>query len=292
MASAFPQFAMAAGSAKLLTADLACSHPWSSSAALLAGLLGSIFRYVDDVVGISTLVSAHHDDSVVNDIITKTFGPDSVAEDKHVPEQTAVILGWQISTRSNEIRPSDRGIRKLTFASFSFDTSKPQPLALRQRLASLAQRYSAGLIGTADFVRPLVHMWVSKEKASCREATSNAKFVVEMWRIFCIRLWRCPSAFTTSIEVFANYRDTESSLSRVAISDASTPRVAVGIYDQSPDGSLTFVAWTGYNFPFLYKDEEQAKKFQHHREFLGLLLSLILHASLMNSLQATQSIFL
>lgn len=34
-----------------------------------------------------------------------------------------VVLDWQVSPISNEIRPSDRGIRKLAFVFFSFEAA-------------------------------------------------------------------------------------------------------------------------------------------------------------------------
>jgi hypothetical protein len=167
VSSAFPQFSMSAESAKLLAVMISASlilificgsFGWCG-APMVFDLIGRAFfhlilqrvigpcdRYVDDVFGIGNLVSAAHDDSIVQNVIRETFGTDAVAVDKHLLDQVAVILGWQVSMPLNEIRPSDRGIRKIAFVFFSFDVSKPQPVSLWQRLASIARRYSASFI--------------------------------------------------------------------------------------------------------------------------------------------------
>jgi len=255
-------------------------------------------RYCDDVFGIGSLLSAAHDASVVQSLIVQTFGKGSVAQDKSWLDQHAVILGWHIGFTRNLVRPSNRGIRKLAFSFFSVDVRAGQPLILTkwQELHSLAECYSDGLLCTSDFVQPLAAMLAGWEPSASapagssapkkhrrvkrlKTANSAARFAIEMWRIFSIRLWQNCDAYSMSIEQFSGFYDTNDLSPRVAISDSSTPRVAVAIYDNLPDGSLTLVAWTGYDYPaFGYTDNNPATFFQNQREYLGLLLALVLIA--------------
>lgn len=312
--SAFPQFSMKADSALKLACTIAvgliliftaggfgwCGAPMvfelimaAASRVILSKVEGPCDRYCDDVFGIGTLVSAAHDALVVRTQILLTFGDGSVALDKSWLDQHAVILGWFIDFSLNQVRPSDRGIRKLAHAFFSVNMLEGQPLVKWQELHSLAERYSDGLLGACDLVQPLKDMLKGESSAerakaalTCRRsgaklrhASAAARFAIEMWRMFSVRLWQNSAAYAMSIEQFAGFYDAQKLSPRVAVSDSSTPRVAVGIYDQQPDGSRVLVAWTGYNYPtFAYCDERPACNFQCQREFLGLLLSLILNA--------------
>lgn len=324
--SAFPQFTMHADSALNLACMIAvgliliftaggfgwCGAPMVFNVIMAATfrliklkVTGPCDRYSDDVFGIGTLLSAPHDASVVRELIVKTFGEGSVAQDKSWLEQHAVILGWHIDFTVNRVRPSDRGIRKLAYAFFSFDVRSGQPLNKWQELHSLAERYSDGLLGTSDFVQPLAAMLAgwgeppatatppgsgSKRRrrvVRLRTANSAARFAIEMWRVFSIRLWQNCEAYSMSIEQFSGFYDSNHLSPRVAISDSSTPRVAVAIYDNLPDGSLTLIAWTGYDYPaFHYTDERPATFFQNQREYLGLLLALILNAVISSATQS------
>ena len=114
-----------------------------------------------------------------------------------------------------------------------------------------------------------------------KKANSAARFVIEMWRIFGIRLWQNRSSYSMTLEQFSGFYDPSNLSPRIAVSDSSTPRVAVAIYDQQSDGSRLLIAWTGYNYPqFGYTENSPAINFQTQREYLGLLLSLILNAAI------------
>jgi hypothetical protein len=314
--SAFPQFTMNANSALKLACMIAVGliliftaggFGWCGAPMVFDVIMAATFRlikkkvkgpcdrYSDDVFGIGDLLSAAHDSSVVRSHILQTFGDGSVAIDKSWLDQHAIILGWHIDFVHNRVRPSDRGIRKLAHAFFSFNIRAGQPLTKWQELHSLAERYSDGLLCTSDFVQPLAAMlagWEPVSKAASntsrrrrvirlRTANSAARFAIEMWRVFCIRLWQNCDSYSMTIEQFSGYYDIYRLSPRVAISDSSTPRVAVGIYDNLPDGSLNLIAWTGYNYPaFGYSEAHPSTHFQNQREFLGLLLSLILNASI------------
>jgi hypothetical protein len=310
--SAFPQFSMNADGALKLACMIAvgliliftaggfgwCGAPMvfevimaAATRVILSKVDGPSDRYCDDVFGIGTLVSAAHDALVVRMQILLTFGDGSVALDKSWLDQHAVILGWHIDFPRNQVRPSDRGIRKLAYAFFSVNMFEGQPLVKWQELHSLAERYSDGLLGASGFVQPLQDMLqgeartgaerAGRRRVKLRHASSAARFAIEMWRVFSVRLWQNSSAYAMPIEQFAGYYDTERLSQRIAVSDSSTPRVAVGIYDKQPDGSRMLVAWTGYDYPsFAYCEERPAINFQCQREFLGLLVSLILNASI------------
>ena len=315
--SAFPQVNMNAHSAMLLACLVAvglvliftvgafgwCGMPMGFEvimAAVMRAIVklvhGPCDRYCDDVFGCGDKTSASADAHVVRTQILRTFGEGSVALDKSWLDQHAVILGWHIDFRTNSVRPSDRGIRKIAYAFFSFDIQARLPLKKWQELHSLAERYSNGLLATSDLVQPLAGMlkgWSTTrntQRLQLKRANSAARFAIEMWRVFSIRLWQNCSAYSMSLEQFSGFYDPTCLSPRIAVSDSSTPRVAVAIYDQEPDGSRKLVAWTGYNYPkFGYSELYPATKFQCQREYLGLLLALLLNCAISSpSEQASQ----
>ena len=301
VSSAFPQFSMAPASALWLCCEIllgillimiAGSFGWTGAPvvydiigkAMLRALIkvveGPLAVYCDDFIGLGTHESAARDQALVIRQIKNTFGPtNSHNEEKDVLAQEEKILGWWTNLPANAVRPSDRAIRKLCHYFFRIDTSIAQPLQEWQNLASLAEHYSAGLFGMNNFVTPLHAMARRSERTHLNRATANsaARFVIEIWRMVAIRLWQDAYAFKLSIEQFVGCNDALNARpTRFAKSDASTPRVAVGIYTELPNGEWELLCWSGYNFPFQHTALE-AKKYQAQREYLGLLLSLTLN---------------
>ena len=298
--SAFPQFSMSPSSALLLAAVMITgyvtilisgSFGWTGApmvyavigCAMLRALhkiiQGPLHVYCDDFIGLGTFLSALSDQMLVIQQIINTFGPaeNSWNASKSSFGQDLPILGWQTNLAINAVRPSDRGIRKLIHAFFDFHISDSLPLTKWQELASLAQRYAEGLLGLNNFIAPLNHMCSKCNNPRGRaKANSSARFVIEIWRSVAIRLWQDCFAFRVSIEQFARY-DMNNFSPRVVVSDSSTPRVAAGYYHRSPSNTLQLLAWSAFDFPFVYSPGiHDATNFQTQREYLGLLLSLIL----------------
>ena len=97
------------------------------------------FLYVDDVIGLVLTESAVQAQQSVHVCIEDMFGSGSLEKSKSKkPSSVQVVIGWQIDLVAESVRPSDRGIQKLTVAFFSFDCSERVSLHLCQVLASLA----------------------------------------------------------------------------------------------------------------------------------------------------------
>jgi len=124
-------------------------------------------------------------------LIVKVFGSDAWAEEKCVlPCVRAEILGWWVNLISGRIRPSDKGIRKWTFTFFSLNANASHwPLEVCQLLASLAYRYSAGIMGMRPFVNPFYELCAGPQSVKWRKVSAKAKFAVEMWRVAIILLF-------------------------------------------------------------------------------------------------------
>ena len=112
---------------------------------------------------------------IARGLVDGVFGEGSAALEKAVdPCLKADIIGWSIDLETETIRPSDKGIRKLMFAFYMVDAlASHWPLTICQLLSSLAQRYSAALIGMRPFVSAFYEMCGGSSGVNLRRVTPN-----------------------------------------------------------------------------------------------------------------------
>ena len=153
-----------------------------------------------------------------------------------------------------------------------------------QCVASLAERYSQAICGTRGLVAPLQTALKKCEFASSGSVKVNSEvaFCVEMWRVYSILLWLRPESMGVP---FSHIARNEPAFSLAwkgggwtcdVISDASFWKLCAAIRDADTGEVLM---WTTLTLPFGKSD------FQNVREYLGLLLGLIL---LNTTLEASQ----
>jgi hypothetical protein len=227
-------------------------------------------KYVDDY-----MIFAH--DSKINQAqeinqqgIKAYFGDAAIELDKSVlPTKTANIIGWFVNLLSGRIRPNDKGINKLLFVFLFVDERSPQPLKVFQLMSSLAERYSQGIRGMRAFVDPITNMtrnWSSRKHFTKRQADSNARFSIEIWRVVAILLWIDKDFFSVPIESFACGHSFPVNFKTKT--DASPWKLAAALLTMSNQ----VIAYATLLLPF--KDPEN--KYQNVKEFLGGLLGCIL----------------
>lgn len=234
---------------------------------------GSVHIYVDDLIGFSHVSNASVDQSIAQEIIIRTFGPNSLADKSLPPSVSGEVLGWTIDLVSELIRPNDKAIRKLMFAFFSVDLHASRwPLQRCQMLASLAQRYSLALCGMKNFVQPLNSLCGRIGAMKTVRVSSAAKFAVEMWRVVAICLFASPSSLAVPISLLI--MDKTLSPHYYIISDAGPDLAGFAIYNER--GELIF--YSAYAWPFVRNDN-----YQNAKEFLAFLLafvSLVIHMNI------------
>lgn len=233
-------------------------------------IAGTLFIYVDDLIGVSHSSSAAEDQLKAQDVITATFGPRSLADKSVWPCLQAEILGWFVDLDLGTIRPNDRAIKKLMFAFFTVDLhARRWPLRQCQMLASLAERYSLALCGMSNFVQPLHAMCgayglneKSSYKSIWRNVSSQARFAVEMWRMAAVCLYLDPillaMPLTSLVAMNIETADT------FFISDAGPLKLGFAIYNAK--GGLLW--YSAYAWPFIRNDN-----YQNAKEFLAFLIA-------------------
>jgi hypothetical protein len=229
--------------------------------------------YCDDFTVAGSKPHVLHDQLIVRDIIESTFGPNGRNKKKAVePCQETDVQGWQFSFTLNLVRPKDRALRKLAFFLFRKDALTAfQPLAYWQGLHSLTERYSHA----ASALRPFVSAFAAISRKSYNpqrkfQAKPHTRLALEVWRAYSIISCFHPFALSTSIERFAAI-SLSSTSTLFGISDASTPRVSAAIYDQND----RLLCYSSFLLPWT-TTTEVAAKLQNEREYLGLLLVLLL----------------
>jgi hypothetical protein len=229
-----------------------------------ARITGKLEVYVDDFMAASPAETARDDQLATQQFVRRACGPTAINVSKSLPPaRTAEFIGWLIDLNLASLRPNDKGIRKLVVSFFGCQLHKSLPLHDYQVLASLACRYSQGLIGLRPFVHPLYVMtrgWSSNQAR--KRPTSAAKLAIVVWRTVALILLRDPSRLAVPLNSFT--RDTES-WTHYIISDAGPLALGVAVYArQSPE----CLAHVSYTLPFSAIES----KFQNVREFHGLLL--------------------
>lgn len=232
---------------------------------------GSVFVYVDDLIGFSHFSVATADQAAAQDVILRTFGPSSLAKKSFLPSLSGDVLGWFVDLGNGLVRPNDRAIRKLMFAFFTVDLkAKRWPLQQCQMLASLAQRYSLALRGMHNFVQPLHSLCglknqdTSHARHTWRNVSSQAKFAVEMWRMVAICLYVEPLSLAVPIASLCSVG--LGSPDYYVISDAGPDMFGFAVY--SPAGVLLW--YSALAWPF-----ERDDNFQNAKEFLAFLACIL-----------------
>ena len=151
------------------------------------------------------------------------------------------------------------------------DTNKDQGKKLWEVLASIAERYSNGLLAMRAFVSPLHHMVAQfsphANKHAVIRTSSAARQCVEVWRAVAIMLYADKEAMLVPMLQMSHIRPPNSRFSLIA--DAGPTGIGAGVF--GPDGSM--VAYTAITLPFRPDTED---KFHNLREFTGLLVNLFL----------------
>jgi hypothetical protein len=137
-------------------------------------------------------------------------------------------------------------------------------------MASLAERYSNGLIGLSAFVQPFNYM-CGKNRYSYLPS-EQVKFCIDMWRIVSLILYINPLFFNNDILSLTGHCIVNNVYvydEFITISDASPYGICGAIIDKY---SKSFICYTF--IPILFKDPDG--KFQGLREYLGVLTVLLL----------------
>jgi hypothetical protein len=232
---------------------------------------GVMSVFVDDYIGFSTEKSANDGKRRTGQIISECVNPKARSESKSVePTKWCDTLGWSVDLVNETFGPNQKGIDKLLVSFHFVDYNKCLSVRVYQLLSSLAERYSAGIKAWAAFVRPL-HKMLTKCN-HMRKPNETVKFCIDMWRIISLMLYADPSWFNSKISGITGYRYERGAYVKnciSVISDASPWKLGAAIWESE---SGKFLCYTSYALPFV----DELEKYQNLREYLGLLLSLIL----------------
>ena len=236
-------------------------------------ILGLLWRYVDDTMGFALANRAHIDQQNFRRVARAIMGNDSAINDSKsvLPTLRSDNIGWDTNLETELAGPNQKGCDKLLHCFCRVDVSHPQSKALWYVLASVAERYSTGLLSMRSFVSPLHHMvasfGVNAHPSATKRTTSAAKQCVEVWRAVAIMLYADKEAMLVPMRHMTHRRAPNTQFSLIA--DAGPDGIGAGIF--GPSGEI--VAYTSIMLPF-FPDVDD--KFHNIREFTGLLVSLVL----------------
>ena len=232
---------------------------------------GPVDVYVDDAMAISLAERASSEQKRYSTDCEIAMGPKAMNYSKEVTPTTLLeILGWLVDLVLESFRPSDKAARKLTFAFVIVAGNHPMRLDVYQMLASLADRYSHGILRMRPFVFPLHEMSrrFRGRKYLKIKPSSAAMMCIQMWKaVAVLALQRDPRLVVPMRSLLAGDPADPASAEVLATTDASPTGICVALYAPRTKQLLT---WKGFIFPF------EINEFQNAREYLGLLMALCL----------------
>jgi hypothetical protein len=219
--------------------------------------------YCDDVMVYTGVDYAEDDQRIVVDVIEGTFGPNTACPvKKHLPSTRCDLIGWFVDVIDATFRPNDKGIDALTRSFLSLSSNTAINKREYQVLASLACRYSRGLLGMRPFVRSFFAM-VKATRFGPKIPSTSAWTSIVMWQAVTICLILSPHQLAVPLVVF----DEHDVCQVQVISDAGPEALGLAIYvDTECVGYVTYV------LPF----DSRSPSYQNCREFMGHLLGKIL----------------
>ena len=237
--------------------------------------------YVDDFIMFTLKGRGREQQRMVEEVIDSTFPGGVDLQKRRPPGPAQEILGWDVDLRTGLVNPNVKGREKLLLYFFTFNTDISHSIQEWEQLASLAERYSHGICGMRGMVAPL-HAAVAECHARGARATSlsrsswckahhEQKSCIEMWRVVATMMMLQPTCLAVPITWVARHEpafppELRKGLHLKLVSDASPWKLCAVLKDAND----ATIAWTTMTLPF------DSAAFQNIREYLGLLLGLLL----------------
>ena len=231
---------------------------------------GCLFMYVDDLVGVSHMNEADNDQLIAQNFLKGLFGENALASDNTTPTQLVDVIGWRVDLNKESIRPNDKGLRKLFFVLFAVidKDAKYWPLVHVQVLSSLFERYSMAIMGMRAYIDPINRILThdpNMNPNTPRKVSAAARFCVVIWRAISLIMLINPDAL--SVPICSVVQSVSMPIDYRATSDAANS-IGLVVFNNLEEMVLV----TSYKLPFSAPGPE----YQNAKEFMGLLLALIL----------------
>ena len=156
-------------------------------------MMGVLLMYCDDLLGISSKKDWRHDRLIAIDHLTRLFGENAHAKDKSDTTEAEgkvareiVLLGWSINLSTNKVAVSRRNQLRAMRAFFIVDLGKPLGLQDRERLCSLAERYSTVFHELKVLMGTMYRMLGAQERVRGDQPiplTRSSVAAIRIWRM-------------------------------------------------------------------------------------------------------------
>jgi hypothetical protein len=302
VSSAYPQFDFSPASTMLMAVCIATGlifmyltgmFGWTGCPMVFACISRAMLRririrsdsptdlYVDDFIMFTIKGRGKAQQKMVEEVIDSTFPGGVDTQKRRTPGPAQEILGWDVDLQTGLVNPNVKGREKLLLYFFTFNTSVSHSIQEWEQLASLAERYSHGICGMRGMVAPL-HAAVAECHARGTRSTGSSSSqwcqarpeqmaCIEMWRVVATMMMLHPTCLAVPITWVARHEPAfppglRKGLHLKLVSDASPWKLCAVLQDINN----TTIAWTTLTLPF------DSAAFQNIREYLGLLLGLLL----------------
>ncbi len=164
---------------------------------------GTVWAYVDDIMGICLKQDLEHNIAVIRDVCTGLLGPDAIAEDKWAWGRRLDLIGWDIDLEHWHVSISRKNCTKLIYGFFAMDITLEIMIDLLKRLAAWASRYTTVLRQAAPLTSVLYGQLTGHTTSapSCKlnKATITT---IQLWRILICMMELHPDKYTRTLDSF------------------------------------------------------------------------------------------
>ena len=239
-------------------------------------LSGPVLMYVDDILGVCSQATVSSDLAIADEQCVSLLGDDAVAHDKTEvtsPSQRSIdVIGYTLDVELRVVTLTlCRNFLRTLYAFFSVDESRPLPVPVIERLASLASRYSAICRELRPFTRALYRCTVGiRNRRVSVPLSSQARLTVHLWRaMLCLTALdpvRFARPFATFVDLPARF---------IVEFDASLCGVGFRLSKRVSGAADTVVCMGAGSVSLASMEFGQDASYQNTAEFIAVVVSLV-----------------
>jgi hypothetical protein len=232
-------------------------------------VLGSIWAYVDDIMGICRRRDLAFNIDTVRTTCTDLLGPDAMAEDKWAYGPTLEMIGWSVCLTTQRVGISERNAFKVLYGFFHLDIDSVVCYVNRpmlERLAAWSARYTQVVRQAAPLTSVLFGQ-LNSTTHNRINLTVTTRSAVALWRVLLCMMELDPTTHTRTLQSF------QPAAPSVSIHfDASL--FGLGVYISDPSHPQPVLAASQISVRHLQLGDRP--HFQNTMEFLSLTFGIVM----------------
>ena len=233
------------------------------------GIHGLASIATDDIIGISPTIHVDFDLSFADKSIHDIFTDDCVNSEKTMKARVMDAIGWNLNLDLRRVGIAKHNLLKTLHGFMTIKLGEFVTVKVLMKLASWASRY----VTICRYMKPFsayLHCLTQglTNLDSQKEIDLPTFQIIQLWTMFLSLMSLNPIHFTRSFESFS-----PQSVKIFINVDASLTGIGILIYGVCDSGSLSLLAVSGFNTPYLLNGDSS---YQNSMEFIAVVCAILL----------------